>query len=81
MCVGHYALVRHDLIGSPAECTVCTNGYLAFMTMDDDATVFLECQECMTGYLDLTAAGATFRCEDLVSGYRPSTQSEIDQAS
>ena len=43
MCVGHYALVRHDLIGSPAECTVCTNGYLAFMTMDDDATVFLEC--------------------------------------
>ena len=74
------ALVRHDLIGSPAECTVCTNGNLAFMTMEDDKTVFLECQECMTGYLDLMAAGDTFRCEDLVSRYRPSTQAEIDHA-
>ena len=50
------------------------------MTMEDDNTVFLECQECMTGYLDLKAAGHTFRCEDLVSHYRPSTQEEIDQA-
>lgn len=71
--------VRHDLIGSPAECTVCTNGYLAFMTMEDNKTVFLECQECMTGYLDLTAAGGMFRCEYLVSDYRPSTQPEIDR--
>jgi hypothetical protein len=70
--------VRPDLIGSPAECSVCSNGYLAFMTMEDDKTVFLECQECMTGYLDLGAAGDTFRCESL-SGYRPSTQAEVDR--
>jgi hypothetical protein len=72
--------VESDLIRSAVECTTCTNGDLAFMAMEDDGTVFLECQECLTGFLDLTAAGDTFRCEDLKARYRPATQAEVDRA-
>jgi hypothetical protein len=72
--------VKSEIIGAPAECTVCTNGYLAYMTMDDGDTLFLECQECMTGYLAIDASGDTFRCEELPVQYRSATQAEVDQA-
>lgn len=47
------------------------------MTMEDDGTVFLECQECLTGYLGVRTDAAMFRCEDLTRRYRPSTPAEV----
>lgn len=43
-------------------------------------TVFLECQECLTGNVDLTAMGDMFRCENLKVRFRPATQAEVDRA-
>lgn len=37
------------------QCTTCTNGLLLFMVREGDQTVFLECEECMTTYLDVSA--------------------------
>lgn len=68
-----------EVISSPAGCTTCSNGHLAFMTMDEDNAVFLECQECLTGYRSIEGGGETFRCEDL-TGYRPSTRNEVERA-
>lgn len=47
------------------------------MTMEDDGSVFLECQECLAGYFGVRTDGTTFRCEDLTRSYRPSTPAEV----
>lgn len=49
------------------------------MTADEGESVFLECQECLTGYVGIESSGETFRCEDLTN-YRPATRGEADRA-
>ena len=49
---------------SKLDCNVCTNGRLIYMHYMQDNILFLECEECMTGYWDIEKPGDTFRAEE-----------------
>jgi hypothetical protein len=66
------------LIFDNRECKVCANGQLAVMSFSASDVLFLECQECMTGYPFGDPDAESFRCEDLFDAYRPASQAQVD---
>jgi hypothetical protein len=62
---------------SDLECTVCANGRLVFMWDEDCGQLFLECEECMTGYWDVAGPSDTFRTEDSTAHTRLARIDEI----
>ncbi len=62
---------------SDLECTVCSNGRLVFMYDEDRSQLFLECEECMTGYWNVTDPSDTFRTEDSSSQTRLARLNEV----
>ena len=65
---------------SHLECLVCTNGRLGFVHQADNDHVFLECEECLTGYMDPANLAVTFRTEDLDASTSPATSAQITSA-
>jgi hypothetical protein len=61
---------------SDLECTVCANGRLVYMYDESSDRIFLECEECMTGYWDVTGLSDVFRTEDSTS---PTRLARIDE--
>lgn len=62
------------------QCTICTNGLLLFVVREDDQPVFLECEECMTTYVDVSAdglPGAPGWANDIESSTRFATEQEV----
>ncbi|MDG4822029.1 hypothetical protein O7635_09205 [Asanoa sp. WMMD1127] len=57
------------------NCQVCANGLVVF-TMGAVSGVFLECEECLTGYRS-PADLEPFRVEDLDEALRPATGNEV----
>lgn len=37
------------------QCTLCNNGLLAFAVRADTHHLYLECEECLSGYMTITA--------------------------
>jgi hypothetical protein len=63
-------------IFSELECTVCSNGRLVFMYDEAGGQLFLECEECMTGYWDVAGPSDVFRTEDWTN---PTRLARIDE--
>ena len=65
---------------SDLECIVCANGRLVYMYDEDRSKVFLECEECMTGYWDVAGPADIFRTEDSQAATRLARLEEITRA-
>lgn len=61
-----------------ADCPVCSNGLLVFMVQSESGRLFLECEECMTGYWGAPTLDDSFRTEEAEWPSRPATKSEVE---
>ncbi|MER6488982.1 hypothetical protein ABT264_36205 [Streptomyces virginiae] len=67
------------LIESWLDCTVCNNGLLVFMTRTDTGRLYLECDECLSGYTAISTSGVDchFWTDQADWDGRPASRSDV----